>query len=247
MRPIILHIPHSSINIPEKEGFVIDEKVIQNELNKLTDWYTDELFDSPKNIIIKADFSRIFCDPERFIDDKLEIMSKYGMGILYERTDSGEKMREVSLRLREFIIYKYYIPHHNKLTNSVESQLKKFSSAIIIDCHSFPDIPLNRDLDKRANRPDINIGIDNFHTPRFLIDHTVKYFESYGYSVGMNWPYSGTIVPIRYYQKSPQVYSIMIEINRKLYIEGTTSKKSKDYNTMKQIIIGYLNETRNSM
>jgi N-formylglutamate amidohydrolase len=244
MRQLILHIPHSSVKIPEKDGFVVSDEIIQGELNRLTDWFTDDLFDSPDNIIVKADFSRIFCDPERFIDDKFEVMSKYGMGVLYDRTDSGEKMRELDLKLREHIIKKYYVPHHKKLTDSVESQLNELSSAIIIDCHSFPDIPLNRDLNKKANRPDINIGIDDFHTPRFLIDHTVNFFENYGYSIGINWPYSGTIVPLKYYNKSIHVYSIMIEINRKLYIDNTL-KKSKDYKTLKQIIPAYLNEIKN--
>lgn len=243
MRQLILHIPHSSVKIPEKDGFVVGDEIIQDELNILTDWFTDDLFYSPDNITIKANFSRIFCDPERFIDDKLEVMSKFGMGVLYELTDSGEKMREVNLRLREHIINKYYVPHHKRLTDSVEYQLNKLSSAIIIDCHSFPDIPLNRDLNKEANRPDINVGIDNFHTPRFLIDLTIKFFENYGYSIGINWPYSGTIVPLKYYNKSIQVYSIMIEINRKLYIDNTM-KKSKDYKTLKQVIRLYLDEIK---
>lgn len=247
MRQLILHIPHSSIKIPSKDGFVIDNEVIQAELNKLTDWFTDDLFDSPNDIIIKADFSRIFCDPERFIDDNIEMMSKYGMGVLYDRTDSGEKMREVSSTMREHIIKKYYVPHHKRLNDSVETQLKKYSSVLIIDCHSFSDTPFIRDIDKRPNRPEINIGTDDYHTPRFIIDRTVNYFESQGYSIGMNWPYSGTIVPVKYYNKSVKVHSIMIEINRKLYIDNISLKKTKYYGALKQIVIEYLNEIRNCL
>lgn len=244
MRKLVLHIPHSSINIPIKDGFIVDENIIQSELNKLTDWYTDELFDSPNDIIIRADFSRIFCDPERFIDDKVEVMSKYGMGVIYDRTDSGDKMREVDFSMREYIINNFYIPHHNKLTDSVQAQLDKFGSALIIDCHSFSNEPFIRDIDKKPNRPDINIGTDDFHTPIDILNRTVKYFENCGYSIGINWPYSGTIVPSKYYKKSIQVYSIMIEINRKLYIDNVTYNKSKNYNTIKQAITYYLDHIK---
>ena len=62
------------------EGFVVEENTLIMEMLKLTDWYTDDLFYSQDDEIIKADFSRIFCDPERFTDDALEIMAQHGMG-----------------------------------------------------------------------------------------------------------------------------------------------------------------------
>ncbi len=66
---VILHIPHSSTKIPVTDGYIVDNETLKNEILKLTDWYTDELFYSEYDIMIKADFSRIFCDPERFVDD----------------------------------------------------------------------------------------------------------------------------------------------------------------------------------
>jgi len=107
---MILHIPHSSIIIPSKEGFVKDNSIIDHEVNLITDWYTDDLFESKEAKIVKADFSRIFCDVERFPDDKDEVMSKYGMGVLYEKTDKGRLLREVSSELKESILRDYYYP-----------------------------------------------------------------------------------------------------------------------------------------
>ena len=59
---LILHIPHSSINIPTMEGYLVDANSLANEMLKLTDWYTDDLFYSIDDEMIKAEFSRIFCD-----------------------------------------------------------------------------------------------------------------------------------------------------------------------------------------
>jgi N-formylglutamate amidohydrolase len=244
MKKLILHIPHSSVIIPFLDGFVVDSCVIRAEIGKLTDWFTDDLFYSEADIKVKADFSRIFCDPERFVDDNLEEMSKYGMGVLYEQTDNGIKMREVNSALREQIISKYYLPHHKNLEESVKSELASNKKALIVDCHSFSNIPFNRDINKSPNRPNINIGTDAFHTPQSLIDFTVNFFNSKGLSVGVNWPYSGTIVPTCYYQKQDKVYSIMIEINRNLYLDSNTIVKSSNYNNTKQIIANFLNEIR---
>jgi hypothetical protein len=43
-KKIILHIPHSSINIPYTEGYVVQDYKLEQEILKLTDWYTDDLF-----------------------------------------------------------------------------------------------------------------------------------------------------------------------------------------------------------
>ena len=61
MKKLILHIPHSSINIPFLDGYVDEENKIQNEIVKLTDWYTEELFFSETDTMIVAPFSRLFC------------------------------------------------------------------------------------------------------------------------------------------------------------------------------------------
>jgi hypothetical protein len=63
------------------KGYVVDKKILDQEIIKLTDWYTDELFFFEDSIIIRADFSRIFCDTERFSEDSQEVMAQYGMGV----------------------------------------------------------------------------------------------------------------------------------------------------------------------
>lgn len=92
MQKSILHIPHSSTKIPMTNGYVVDQEVLDREILKLTDWYTDDLFSLVGSIQVRADFSRIFCDTERFTDDSLEVMAKFGMGVLYEKANSLVKL-----------------------------------------------------------------------------------------------------------------------------------------------------------
>ncbi len=50
MKQLILHIPHSSTRIPFLDGFTANQEVIDAEVLKLTDWYTNELFDAPEEV-----------------------------------------------------------------------------------------------------------------------------------------------------------------------------------------------------
>ena len=244
MKKLILHIPHSATNIPLREGFIADETKIQKEIIKLTDWYTEELFHSDSDEMIVTPFSRLFCDVERFENDEDEIMSKVGMGVLYDRFDNGEVLRNVTTQLREKVVRDYYREHHHRLTQAVTTQLEQEGSALIIDCHSFPSTPLLKAIDQSNNPPDFNIGIDPFHTPSELTAIAIDYFRNLGYSCGLDWPYSGTIVPMDYYQKNKNVHSIMLEVNRKLYLKEPTNNKSSNYEEIKKVIEGFLTKLK---
>lgn len=236
---LILHIPHSSTIIPFYECFVLSKSEIAGEIIKLTDWHTDEIFDSASDYKIVAPFSRLFCDVERFTDDSKEIMSKYGMGVLYEKTDCGRQLRNVSEEIRKKILNDYYYAHHNRFSKAVDEELAVSGKALIIDCHSFPDVPLKRDQDQEQNRPDICIGTDDFHTPVWLCEFTTDYFSSNGFSFLVNKPYNGSIVPLSHYQINRNVMSVMIEINRRLYLkEG--SEKSSGFMKISKLISDYL-------
>ncbi|MBQ3952438.1 MAG: N-formylglutamate amidohydrolase, partial [Oscillospiraceae bacterium] len=80
--PVLIHVPHSSVNIPPKyrQTFLAD---IETELGFMTDWYTDELLSCRHESLIFP-VSRLVCDVERFRDDSEEVMSARGMGAVYE-------------------------------------------------------------------------------------------------------------------------------------------------------------------
>lgn len=244
MRKLVVHIPHSSTEIPFLDGYVSSQDEIQDEIIKLTDWYTDDLFDSEVDDKIVTPFSRIFCDVERFADNELEVMSKFGMGVLYEKFDNGNLLRIVSPELKQDVLKDYYWVHHALLSKAVKTSLEQTKSCLILDCHSFPSSPLTRAIVQDEIRPDFNIGTDSYHTPKHIIDESINYFKSKGYTLGIDTPYSGSIVPMEYYQKDNSVTSIMLEVNRGLYLKENTNEKSQNYNKTKEIVQGYMNLLR---
>ncbi|KKR21578.1 MAG: hypothetical protein UT48_C0006G0030 [Parcubacteria group bacterium GW2011_GWE2_39_37] len=242
MKKIILHIPHSSTNIPIKDGYVVSDVELRSEMIKLTDWHTDDLFQHKEAMQIITPFSRLFCDVERFPEDKDEVMAKVGMGMIYTNLDNGKVLRSINAELRNKIYKQFYQEHHSKFLQRVEEFLGRNDRCLIIDCHSFSSIPFERDLNKTLPRPDICIGTDDFHTPKTLVDATVKYFENNKLSCKVNMPYAGTIVPLKYYLKDKCVQSIMIEVNRNLYLEKNSNEKNKNYKEIKEILNGYIDE-----
>ena len=244
MQPLILHIPHASLNIPFNEGYKIGDELLKAEMLKLTDWHTDDLFYSATDIMIKAPFSRVFCDVERFANDKDEPMSKLGMGALYEQTDTGLLMRELNASMRERILKEYYWPHHHLLADAVQVQLANYSKATIVDCHSFTNLPFIRDQNQAPNRPDFNIGTDSYHTPKGLVEFSSGFFKDKGFTVEIDWPYNGSMVPSGYYQSDKRVQSIMLEVNRSLYLREGTNEKSKGYDKIKGVLKEYLEEIK---
>jgi N-formylglutamate amidohydrolase len=103
---------------------------------------------------------------------------------------------------------------------------------LLIDCHSFSSRPnlLNR------NPPNIDICIgynDDATCPdKVVIGNIVQHFKSLGYKVGINEPFSNSKtfeVPVEY-------HSVMIEVNKRLYMDEQTLEKTDGIYTLKQDI-----------
>jgi N-formylglutamate deformylase len=225
---VILHIPHALSSLPpeERNSLALSDKELRRELLRLTDWYVDELFDLPDATRLVSPVSRLVVDVERFIDDDAEPMAQKGMGVVYTRTSDDKLLRKHLITPeRERLIERYYQPHHMALNRLVKEALHDHGCCLIIDAHSFPSCSLPCDFDQTPDRPDICIGTDDFHTPIWLQGATVQAFTQQGWQVAMNRPYSGSIVPTAFYRTDQRVFSIMVEMNRALYLNEQNGKR----------------------
>ena len=75
--PIAAHIPHAGTEIPSavRYQFIPDRQRLWDEILRVTDWYTDELFSLPGIAISQTPISRIVLDLERYCEDDLEAVS----------------------------------------------------------------------------------------------------------------------------------------------------------------------------
>lgn len=113
---------------------------------------------------------------------------------------------------------------------------------MIIDAHSFSSKPLPHESDKSGPRPDVCIGYENFHIIPGLPRRVYEFFlwEKDMY-IQENKPFSGSIVPSSYYNIDKRVISIMIEINRSLYMDEITGIKLSEFNNIKNMIEEFIN------
>jgi N-formylglutamate deformylase len=227
---VVLHVPHDSTCIPSsvREQFLQNDAELNAELLCMTDHWTFDLFGHgvPAHQIIRAAVSRLVVDVERFDDDSQEVMAVRGMGAIYERSAHGLALRRL-LRPeeRESLLNTWYWPHHKRLELAVEKALAAHGHALVVDAHSFPSCPLPYELDQRPDRPDICIGTDSFHTPQGLEEAFVTAFRRAGFSVSVNFPFSGALVPKRHYGQDKRVASVMIEVNRGLYMDEISGRR----------------------
>ena len=218
----IFHVPHSSDYIPTEfiDDYLINGDDLYSEVNIMKDDYTSEITEGFSDVL-KFPYSRIFCDVERFDSDQ-EIMNKVGMGVIYTHSHD---LKLIRIPKKVDKIKKIYNDHHVKFNKMVEDKLKNNKKVLILDIHSYSDKPLPYELFKDLNRPDICLGVDDFHLDKIALDKIIYKIKEEGFSYSINEPFKGCIIPSDYYQKNSDVKGIMIEFNKKSLLENFEKNK----------------------
>lgn len=238
---LLLHIPHSSrlISPEERAQLAPDDRMLELELLRMTDAFTDDLFAPTPFEAARMVFpvSRLVCDVERFPDDADEPMAVRGMGAVYVKTTDGRPLREhLTTAERARLIETWYRPHHQKLTDLAAQLIAEGRSCIIVDCHSFSSRPLPHEPDQDPARPDICIGTDDWHTPARLRDELIAAASAAGFSVLIDRPFAGAPVPARHYRREPSVQAVMIEVNRRLYMNEETGERLPSFGEVRKAV-----------
>ena len=229
--PVILHVPHSSREIPAdiRKDILLNDEQLKIELDEMTDSHTDKIASlaiadlAKQPWIFKNKLSRLVIDPERFPDER-EIMNKVGMGAVYQKTSAGERLRSENFDPKP-LIEKYFKPYASAFTNLVEQLLTKHEKVLIIDVHSYRVHHHENAVNHSQARPPICLGTDQFHTPLWLHQLAKDCFLTVG-EVIENEPYAGTYVPLDFYEKDDRVLSVMLECRADQFLNPDLSLHS---------------------
>ncbi|CAL9358157.1 N-formylglutamate amidohydrolase [Streptomyces sp. enrichment culture] len=221
--PVILHVPHSSREIPAdvRSAIVLDDTALERELDHITDAHTAALAGAAAGLAGRRPWrfvnglSRLVVDPERFPDDREEMLA-VGMGAVYTRTTHREALRPDGFDPAP-LIERYFHPYARAMTDAVADRLAATGRAVIIDVHSYPSAPLPYELHGDGPRPAVCLGTDAFHTPPALLDSAREAFAPCG-ETGLDTPFAGTYVPLEFFEKRPEVSALMVEIRRDTYM-----------------------------
>lgn len=219
-KTVIFHIPHDGNQLEESlmSSVIVDREKFLHYHDKMRD--TDATLFVPESVdakILKFEVSRLLCDVERFIGDN-EIMEKYGMGFCYERVYDGTVIKKINSQLKDST-YVLYAEHHRKLDELVKVAAENI---VLIDLHSFSkELIVHQTIEK--NLPDICIGFDDLSLS--VKDTVLSAFLKNGFSVDVNYPYQGSMIPncILSKEVNKNLISFMIEVNKDCYIiDGKT-------------------------
>ena len=243
--PLLCHVPHSATAIPARwrAELVLDDEALRRERVAMTDHCTEDLFvpaaQRAGGVAFVNRVSRLVCDPERFEDDAREEMSRKGMGAVYTLTSSGEPLRApgYSRAEREVVISELFRPYAEALERQVAMQLERFGRCLIIDAHSFPARALPYEDASRA-RPDLCLGTDGHHTPAPLQRALEQAAVAAGWEVAINEPFAGSYVPTRWFGRDTRVASVMLEVNRRLYLDERTGEPGPGFAETQSILDG---------
>ncbi|MDX6361488.1 MAG: hypothetical protein QOC85_491 [Streptomyces sp.] len=221
--PVLLHVPHSAREIPAsvRDGILLDDTALEEELDHITDAHTAELAAlaagaaevTPWRFVNRL--SRLVIDPERFPDEREEMLS-VGMGAVYTRTTQRTPLRSADTDPGP-LVDRYFHPYARAMTEAVADRLAVTGRAVVIDVHSYPTDRLPYELHGEGPRPPVCLGTDGFHTPPELLALAREAFAGLG-GTGVDSPFSGAYVPLDFYGREPRVSALMVEIRRDTYM-----------------------------
>ena len=248
--PLILDSPHSGSMYPADFGASAPRK----GLRRTEDMYVDELFaDAPRcgASLLGALFPRSYIDPNRAESDldpallaepwprplKPSRKSEIGVGLVWRYCPPGNPVYDRKLSIAEIMhrIERFHRPYHAALKHLLEQSYRRFGAVWHINCHSMMGYSnsFNR-KGPRVRRPDITLG-DRDGTacaPEFTAFVRAQ-FEAMGYEVKVNKPYRGVELIRAYSDPATRRHSLMIEINRTLYMDELTFAKHSKFATLR--------------
>lgn len=233
--PFVMSIPHCSHLIPGeiRPSIALNEK----EILESTDMGTRELFTSlPIRVALWARWSRLVVDLNRGPDqrDPKGVVPEvdYYKRKIY-RKDFSPDEQEVERRLKQ-----YYWPYHHRLKEAIRDPEIK----VLFDCHSLSNIGPPGAPDPLKWRKDIVLGNNGDHRgeenpafgkttcPAEILQMMKQVFESSGFSVSINHPYSGGFITTHYGEELIKrgKMAVQIELNQELYLDSKGIKLRMD-------------------
>lgn len=221
--PVLLHVPHSARAVPDdvRGGIVLDDAALGRELDHITDAHTDAIAERAAELAgvrpwrFVNRLSRLVVDPERFPDEREEMLA-VGMGAVYTRTTHRGELRAPDTDPGP-LVERYFRPYARAMTEAVAERLAATGRAVVVDVHSYPAKALPYELHGAGPRPPVCLGTDAFHTPPELAEAARTAFAGCG-GTGLDSPFGGTYVPLEYYGTDARVTALMVEIRRDTYM-----------------------------
>lgn len=255
--PVVFNSPHSGSNYPQ--SFQAQARLDLHNLRRSEDCFVDELFSASVAMgapLMQADFPRAWLDlnrepyeldPDMFHDplpghvNTSSVRVAGGLGTIPRIVSEGEEIYAGKLAWKDAQarIQNHYIPYHEALRQLMADTYRKFGTAILVDCHSMPSVAGL----SGSGRPDIVLG-DRHGTScdSWITQHLEEQLRAHGLKVSRNRPYAGGYITQRYGRPREDVHAVQIEINRMLYMNEATLKKTRGFSRLQTLLLDVMSK-----
>lgn len=171
--------------------------------------------------------------------------TRRGLGLIKTTSRYGHPLQERPLTVAEVTdrIERYHRPYHEELSRVIQRKRADFGLAVQISCHCMSAVGMPTHPDPGQERADFCVGDMHGTTssPEYR-DLLVDLFTDSGYSVTVNTPYDGGVLMSRNADVDNNIHSLMIEINKRLFMDINTFKKTEGAAKVQQMIDKVISE-----
>jgi len=255
--PLVLDSPHSGSRFPADFDAVVSELA----LREAEDCYVDELWGAAPALgapLLAAQFPRTYIDPNRHpgdVDPALldgpwpgELVpsgkAKIGKSLVWRTLEDGRPIYARRLKPEEVRrrIEKFHAPYHAALRGLLDEAHARFGAVWHINCHSMRAVA-GRQSDDGEGRPraDFVLGDrDGTTCEAAFTEFARATLAGMGYQVKVNDPYKGVELVRAYSDPRARRHSLQIEINKRLYMDEATLRKSAGFDGLRRDLESFL-------
>ncbi len=244
--PLVVHVPHASAEIPPsaRSALLPDDAALARELHRVTDHAADRLLAPPDGgTTVRFPVSRLVVDPAWGGHEAATSHGAHHFGRVHLETTDGEPLRATPSREElELMLELHARPHHRRLLTAVHAALHAHGVALVVDGRTFPERPgaWHGAVSHDGPTPDVCLGTDPFHTPPRLLEAAVARFEDAGWTVGIDRPFAGTVVPAGLHRRDARVRSLAISVNRRRCLDEATGEIGPGFESVRAMLEGIL-------
>jgi N-formylglutamate amidohydrolase len=246
--PIVVDVSRSGREYPPDMRSAVSFTTIHDNVSM----YVEEIWgDTPKfggtmlyalfpHMYIDANRHELDIDPE-LVEGKWPVelqpdVSKRGLGLLKSKSRYGEPVQEKKLTYGEVEdrLNRYHRPYHAELRSIVDRHKSAFGFVYHLTCHCMSAVGAPTHVDAGKERADFCIGDRNgAGASEEFVHNFGKELGALGYTHTRNMPYDGGEIVRRYGNPSEGIDSIMVEINKKRFMDTKTFRKTEGFDSIK--------------
>jgi N-formylglutamate amidohydrolase len=256
--PLVLDSPHSGRRMPADFGAAVSDEALRDG----EDCFVDELYlpATERGIpLLAAQFPRTYLDPNRHAGDiDLELLEhgqwpdahvpsgKAGIGkaLLWRTLDDGTPIYDRRLRVAEVRsrIERCHRPYHANLRQLLDAAHARHGVVYHLNCHSMNAVGgAMGEGGAGIARADIVLGDRDGSTcsPAFTA-FVREWLAGLGYEVRVNDPFKGVELVRAYSDPAAGRHSLQVEVNKRLYMDGTRGDRHRGFATLQQHLMQLL-------